>query len=69
MSTAKEEAISLITRLPDVASWDDIIYEIYVRKKIEMGIKAAGEGRVVSHEEVKKIFLSRMKLCWAEPAV
>jgi hypothetical protein len=56
MSTAKEEAISLITRLPDVASWDDIIYEIYVRKKIEMGIKAAGEGRVVSHEEVKKIF-------------
>jgi predicted transcriptional regulator len=56
MSTTKEEAISLITRLPDEASWDDIMYEMYVKKKIEMGIKAAVEGRVVPHEEVKRIF-------------
>ena len=56
MSTAKEEAINLITRLPDEASWDDIMYEMYVKKKIEMGIKAADEGRVVLHEEVKRIF-------------
>jgi len=25
MSTTKEEAINLITRLPDEASWDDVI--------------------------------------------
>jgi hypothetical protein len=56
MSTTKEEAISLITRLPDEASWDDIMYEMYVKKKIELGIKAADEGRVVPHEEVKRIF-------------
>lgn len=56
MSTAKEEAISLITRLPNEASWDDIMYEIYVKKKIEMGIKAADEGRVVPHEDVKRMF-------------
>ena len=35
MSTAKEEAINLITRLADEASWDDIMYEIFVKKKIE----------------------------------
>lgn len=56
MSTTKEEAINLITRLPDEASWDDIMYEMYVKKKIELGIKAADEGRVVPHEEVKRIF-------------
>ena len=56
MSTAKEEAINLITRLPDEASWDDIMYEMYVKKKIELGIKAADEVRVIPHEEVKRIF-------------
>ncbi len=56
VSTAKEEAINLITRLPEEASWDDILYEIYVKKRIELGIKAADEGRVISHEEVKRMF-------------
>ena len=56
MSTAKEEAINLIARLPDEASWDDIMYEMYVKKKIELGIKAADESRVIAHEEVKRIF-------------
>lgn len=56
MSSPKEEAINLITRLPNEASWDDIMYEMYVKKKIELGIKAADEGRVVPHEEVKRIF-------------
>ena len=56
MSTAKEEAINLITRLPEEASWDDIMYEMYVKKKIELGIKASDEGRVVPHAEVKRMF-------------
>lgn len=55
-SATKEEAIKLITRLPDEASWDDIMYEMYVKKKIGLGINAADEGRVVQHEEVKRIF-------------
>lgn len=56
MSTTKDEAINLINRLPDEVNWDDIMYEMYVKKKIEMGIKAADEGRVVPHEEVKRMF-------------
>ena len=56
MSTTKEEAINLITRLPDEANWDDIMYEMYVKKKIDLGIKAADEGRVVPHKDVKRIF-------------
>jgi predicted transcriptional regulator len=55
MSTAKEEAINLITRLPDGATWDDIMYEMYVKKKIELGIKAADEGRVIPQDEARKL--------------
>ncbi len=56
MNIAKEEARKLIDKLPDQANWDDIMYEFYVRKKLEVALKAAEEGRVVSHEEVKKRF-------------
>lgn len=52
----KEEAAKLVRGLPEKATWDDLMYEIYVRQKVEEGIKAADEGRVVSHEEVKKRF-------------
>ncbi|MDZ4165500.1 MAG: hypothetical protein U1C55_10265 [Smithellaceae bacterium] len=58
MDIAKEEARKLIDKLPDQATWDDIMYKFYVRKKLEVALKAAEEGRVVPHEEVKKRFLS-----------
>jgi len=40
---------------------NDILYEFYVKKRIDIALKSAEEGRVVSHEEVKKRFLSREK--------
>ncbi len=57
MPSAKKQALEMIRKLPEKVTWDDIMYEIYVRKKIARGIKAADEGKVVSHEEVKKRFL------------
>lgn len=57
MPTTKKQALDMIKRLPEKVTWDDIMYEIYVRKKIEKGIKAADEGKILSHEEVKKRFL------------
>lgn len=59
MPTTKKRALEMIKKLPERATWDDIMYEIYVRKKIEAGTKAADEGRVVEHEEVKKRFIKR----------
>jgi len=44
--------------LPEETSWDDLIYQMYVREKIAVGIEAAEQGRVVAHEEFKKQFLS-----------
>lgn len=56
MKTVKERAMDLVSRLPAEATWQDIMYCLYVRRKIEEGIKAAKEGRVVSHDEVKKLY-------------
>ena len=57
MLNVKEEAKKLIENLPDQVSWDDIMYEFYVKKKLTIALKAAQEGRVISHEEVKKRLL------------
>jgi len=56
MSTTKEEAIRLISTLPEEVTWEDIMYRLYVKRKVEAGIKAAEEGRTVSHDEVKELF-------------
>jgi len=56
MSITKEEALQLISGLPEEATWEDIMYPLYVKRKIEEGIKAAEEGRTVSHNEVKELF-------------
>ena len=59
MRVVKEEAKRLIETLPDTATWDDIMYEFYVRKKVETAIEDEEAGRVVDHEEVKKGFLGQ----------
>lgn len=60
MQTAKQAAKQIIDQLPDQASWDDIMYELYVKQKIEQGLKAVEEGRVVSHEEAKRRLLGNV---------
>jgi len=57
MPTTKKQALQMIKSLPEKATWDDIMYEIYVRKKIGAGVVAADEGKVMRHEDVKKRFL------------
>jgi hypothetical protein len=56
METAREQAIHSISRLPSDVTWEDIVYCLYVRRKIEESIKAAEDGRIISHDEVKKLF-------------
>jgi len=57
MPSAKDAARQIIDHLPEQATWGDIMYELYVKQKIETGIKAADEGRTVSHHEAKKRLL------------
>ncbi len=59
MPSAKKQALAMVKKLPEKATWDDIMYEIYVKKKIDAGVAAADEGRVVPHTAVKKRFLKK----------
>ena len=59
-TSVKNEAKRLIENLPDTASWDDLMYEVYVKQKIDDVIKAADEGRVLTHDEVRKRFAYAM---------
>ena len=52
MTTAKEAARSLIDQLPEDATWDDIMFEFYVKQKVEAGRSDVAAGETVPHEEV-----------------
>lgn len=58
-SNAKQEAKKLLEKLPEAASWDDIMYQFYVRQKYERGIAAANHGDGMVHDKVKKLFRSK----------
>ena len=52
--SVKEAAHQLIDLLPDNASWDDVMYELMVRKEIELGMADSMAGRVTLVEDVRK---------------
>jgi predicted transcriptional regulator len=54
MRTAKEEVRRMLEQIPDDATFEDIQYHIYVREKIERGLKDVKEGRLLSQEEVEQ---------------
>lgn len=54
MATEKKNIIKMIKALPDDVSMEDIIEAIYVRQKIEKGLKNSEEGKLFTHEEAKE---------------
>lgn len=54
METLKKEAINVISRMPDSASIDDIMYRLYVIDKVRKGREAVQDGDTVSIEELKR---------------
>ena len=56
MGTVKESVLELWNELSDECTWDDVMDQLYVRQKIETGIRDADAGRTTPHEEVFKEF-------------
>lgn len=54
ISTAKENVQRMIEGLPDDTSLEDIQYHIYVRQKVERGLKDIEEGRYLTQDEVEE---------------
>ena len=53
-TSIKSEAPRLVEQRPDDATWDDLMYEIYVRQAIESSLKDSQEGRMVPVAEVRR---------------
>jgi predicted transcriptional regulator len=59
-TNVKHEARRLVENLPENATWDDLMYEIYVRQAIETGLADSEAGRTLDVKEVRAKFgLSR----------
>ena len=52
----KADAHRIIDNLPAGATWDDVMYGIYVRQTIEAGIADADNNDVVDVDEVRRQF-------------
>ena len=56
MPGVKEEAAKLVDALAPDATWDDLMYEIYVRQAIESGLADSDAGDVMPVDEVRREF-------------
>lgn len=54
MTTAKENAIDFIKKLPDNLSVEEIAYKLYVNEKINKAQDQIREGKYISHEEARE---------------
>ena len=52
----KHEARRLVEELPENATWDDLMYRIYVRQAVEAGLHDSEAGRTMSVDEVRARF-------------
>ncbi len=54
MNTTKDEIQSLLQKLPDDCTLEDVQYHLYVIEKIRKGIERAEKEGAVSQEEVER---------------
>jgi ribosomal protein S20 len=54
MKIAKEEVRTLLDRLPDNCTIEDIQYHLYVIEKVQRGIERAEKEGTIEQEEVEK---------------
>jgi hypothetical protein len=55
-SNVKQEAYHLLENLPENATWDDLMYKIYVRQSIEAGLEDIKASRTMDINEVRAKF-------------
>ena len=54
MESLKQEALNVISKMPDTAEIDDIMYRLYVIDKVRKGREAVRRGETISIEDLKK---------------
>jgi hypothetical protein len=54
--SVKSSAIRLVRGLSASSTWDDLMYRIYVRQKIDAGLADLRAGRAHTHAAIRKEF-------------
>jgi hypothetical protein len=54
MESLKQEAMNAISKMPETADIDDIMYRLYVIDKVRKGREALQQGKVISVEELRE---------------
>ena len=55
IENVKSNVISFLKTLPDDITIEDIMYYLYVRKKIQQGLDDIEKGRIYTHDEIKNL--------------
>jgi hypothetical protein len=55
-SSIRDAARHLVDSLPDDATWEDLMDEIYVRQAIERGLEDSRSGKTLTIAEVRAQF-------------
>jgi len=53
MNSVKEHVIQIIHGLPDGATVDDVMAELYFKLHVDTGLKELDEGKGIPHEEIE----------------
>ena len=54
MESLKQEAMNAISKMPETADIDDIMYRLYVIDKVRKGREALQQGKVISVDELRE---------------
>lgn len=59
MQTVKQIVHDIADHLPDQATFDDAMSALYIRQKLEKGLRDLDEGRTYTQEEVEQRLLGK----------
>ena len=54
MESLKQEVMNAISKMPETADIDDIMYRLYVIDKVRKGREALQQGKVISVDELRE---------------
>lgn len=54
MSPLKQQVIKIIESLPEEASMEDVMGELYFKLQVDEGLKELDDGKGIPHAEVQK---------------
>lgn len=54
MATIREEIIHMIRQMPEDASVEDIMAELYFRKKVDRGLQQLKADQVLTHDQARE---------------